>query len=162
MKSIRLLLSIALFLVVTACCATPLLPPDVYEPNDTIDTAQELVGTINASINEGDNPDMYFFTLAAGQRAQFVLAWKSNTNSVRLELFGTSKDSLGSFYEVGFERSNPPSDLKFLTEPLQLEVVRAGRYMVSLTSFLTGCLPEIVCPTGRSSYSLRLEKGPLP
>jgi hypothetical protein len=172
----RVVEQIAVALVVALACSgcktTPPLPPDAYEPNDTLEQARPLEDITQATINEGDAPDMYFFTLVKHQRARLVLTWTSNggfnSNSPELELFNPLGKSLGSFegQMIGkpytFRPSTPPSDLQAFPPEAEFIVAEAGKYTVSITSVLTECPPEVGCPYGRSTYELKLEIVPNP
>jgi hypothetical protein len=149
----------------TACWTfntPPPLAPDAYEPNDTLQQATPLVGVIEGRISEGDNPDMFSVMLKTGSRAKITLKWTTNSNSPHLELFDPNGTSLGVFIGTNagktfrFEPSKPPSDLKAFPDSLEVEVATAGKYTISLTSWLTECPPEAGCPVGRSSYTLSL------
>jgi hypothetical protein len=153
-----------LCLSLSACWRPPEVPfpPDAYEPNDTLSQATALVGTIEGRIQENEAPDMYFFTLEAGKRTKLMFTWKTNSNSPRLELFDPNGVSLGRFVSRNaatsfeFEASTPPSSLKAFPASLEFEVASAGKYTISLTSYLTQCPPEAGCPFGRSTYTLGL------
>lgn len=127
------------------CMPKPALPPDAFEPNNTLEQAKTFVSPANANIAEGET-DTFTFSASKDER-------------VRLELTITSGEFLSFGIEVkaangvtvaskapNYGFGEPITNLEFLAPD-------AGSYVLVLKGVYNGP-PDALCLQGRADYRL--------
>ena len=106
----------------------PAIPPDVYEPNDTFETAAEL-GTLGnfsfsgLSIHESGNGDYYHFTAASDGQATISTAFVHDLGDLDLAIYDDSQSLIG--LSSGVVNS----------ESVTINVTQGASYYVSVSGY---------------------------
>jgi Bacterial pre-peptidase C-terminal domain len=148
----RIPLCLMLGVSLVACCSQPArLKADAFEPNDTAAQATLVVGTLSATMNEGDAPDVFKFTANANQKVRLNIAPQSGMDLGALDFNLTVTAPDGSvplardsaLYGFG---SNQP-------QPLEFTAPATGDYVLTLKGEYNGP-SDAFCTGGRMVYEI--------
>ncbi len=154
MKHLRLAWLPMLLIGLSSCfCTTiPAFPADAFEPNDSSAQASLITDALEATMNEGETPDVFAFDATAGQRVGLALTQLGGSFLVlTAEIRAPDGTLVGNVTRLGDYGSGARAET-----PLEFIAPTSGRYVLTLTGRYNGP-PDSFCSVGRLRYRLQLQ-----
>ncbi len=158
-NGILLWMSAILVIGLSSCFCTKIEPEptDAFEPNNTTAQAVLMPDSLEATMNEGEAPDVFAFDATAGQRIGLVFTQLSGSSLVLMaEIRAPDGTLIGNVERLqgyyGGSSSQPP--LEFIAPT-------SGRYVLTLRGRYNGP-PDSFCSVGRLRYRLQLQRPSTP